>query len=59
MSQKAALQAAVEWARTHKMTLAEIEAQRRSLVRGITARCEYVEVDFEQCDKCREGGGRK
>lgn len=29
------------------------EAQRRSFVRGMTARCEHGELDFEQCPKCR------
>ena len=29
------------------------EAQRQSWVRGMTARCEHGEVDFEQCPKCR------
>lgn len=33
----------------HQLTPAEIEAQRASWVRGMTARCEHVEVDFEQC----------
>ena len=29
------------------------EAQRQSWVRGMTARCEHGELDFEQCPKCR------
>jgi len=33
---------------------AESGSQRASLVRGITARCEHGEVDFEDCPKCRE-----
>lgn len=37
----------------HIMTPAEIEAQRRSWVRGMTARCEHGELDFEQCAACR------
>lgn len=36
----------------HEMTPAEIEAQRRSFVRGMTARCEHGELDFEQCPEC-------
>ena len=37
----------------HQLTPAEIEAQRASWVRGMTARCEHGELDFEQCPKCR------
>ncbi len=37
----------------HQMTPDEIEAQRKSFVRGMTARCEHGELDFEQCAKCR------
>jgi hypothetical protein len=37
----------------HQMTPAEVEAQRQSFVRGMTARCEHGESDFEQCPKCR------
>ena len=37
----------------HEMTPAEVEAQRQSWVRGMTARCEHGELDFEQCPKCR------
>ena len=29
------------------------EAQRRSWLRGITAKCEHGIADFEQCPKCR------
>lgn len=29
------------------------EAQRRSFVRGMTARCEHGVIDFEQCAECR------
>lgn len=36
----------------HQMTPAEIEAQRQSWVRGMTARCEHGELDFEQCPAC-------
>lgn len=37
----------------HQMTPEEIEAQRQSWVRGMTARCEHGELDFEQCPDCR------
>lgn len=37
----------------HQLTKAEIEAQRASFVRGMTARCEHDEIDFEQCPDCR------
>ena len=37
----------------HQMTPAEVDAQRASFVRGMTARCEHVELDFEQCPRCR------
>lgn len=37
----------------HEMTPAEVEAQRQSWVRGMTARCEHGEIDFEQCQQCR------
>lgn len=40
-------------AEIHQMTPAEIKAQRASFVRGMTARCEHGELDFEQCPKCR------
>lgn len=42
----------LECARTYDIA-AEIDAQRQSWVRGMTARCEHDEVDFEQCAKCR------
>lgn len=29
------------------------EAQRQSWIRGVTARCEHGELDFEQCPDCR------
>lgn len=35
------------------MTPGEIEAQRQSWVRGMTASCEHGVVDFEGCPKCR------
>ena len=37
----------------HQMTPAEIEAQRQSFARGMRARCEHGEPDFEQCPHCR------
>jgi hypothetical protein len=40
----------------HQMTPEETEAQRRSWVRGMMARCEHGELDFEQCPKCRALG---
>lgn len=43
----------LEVATIHQMTPAEIDAQRRSWVRGMTARCEHGEFDFEQCPDCR------
>lgn len=30
------------------------EAQRKSFVRGMMAKCEHGVLDFEQCPKCRE-----
>ncbi|HEX9429612.1 MAG TPA: hypothetical protein VF944_04475 [Candidatus Bathyarchaeia archaeon] len=33
--------------------MAMIEEQKRSFVRGITAKCEHGVLDFEQCPKCR------
>lgn len=50
---RAALKAALEAALQHQMTPTEIEAQRQSWVRGMTARCEHGVVDFEQCPQCR------
>jgi hypothetical protein len=50
---RAALKAAFEAALHHQMTPTEIEAQRQSWVRGMTARCEHGVVDFEQCPQCR------
>ncbi len=43
----------LELNRTYEMTPEEIEAQRQSWVRGMTAGCEHGELDFEQCPKCR------
>jgi hypothetical protein len=47
------LQELLEVCQIHQMTPAEIEAQRQSWVRGMTARCEHGELDFEQCPDCR------
>lgn len=43
----------------HQMTPAEIDAQRQSWVRGMTARCEHGEVDFEQCPRCLQRRANK
>ncbi len=43
----------LELSRTYQMTPEETEAQRQSWVRGMTARCEHGELDFERCPKCR------
>lgn len=32
---------------------AMMEEQKKSFVRGMMARCEHGELDFEQCPKCR------
>jgi hypothetical protein len=40
-------------AQIHQMTPAEVEAQRQSFVRGMTARREHGELDFEQCPQRR------
>lgn len=40
-------------AEVHRMTPADVEAQRQSFARGMTARCEHGELDFEQCPACR------
>lgn len=50
---EAGLKEALELLRDYEMTPAEIEAQRQSWVRGMTARCEHGVVDFEQCSECR------
>jgi hypothetical protein len=42
-------------AQIHIMMKEEIEEQRQSFIRGMTARCEHGELDFEQCCKCRGG----
>lgn len=43
----------LEAATIHTLTPEEIEEQRRSCVRGMMARCEHGELDFEQCPECR------
>ena len=37
----------------YEMTPEEVIEQRASFVRGMSARCEHGELDFEQCPKCR------
>lgn len=39
--------------RTHTLTEDERDEQRKSWVRGMTARCEHGVIDFEQCPDCR------
>ena len=46
------LEEMLDAAQIHQMTDAELEAQRKSFVRGMTARCEHGELDFEQCVEC-------
>ena len=53
LGRKPTLQELIEVSQIHQMTPAEVEAQSQSWVRGMTARCEHGEVDFEQCPKCR------
>lgn len=43
----------LELNKTYTMTPEEIEAQRQSWVRGMTACCEHGILDFEQCPDCR------
>lgn len=43
----------------HEMTMEEVEAQRQSWARGMMARCEHGELDFEQCPRCRVRRDRK
>lgn len=31
-----------------------LASQQASWVRGMTARCEHGEIDYEQCDECRK-----
>lgn len=53
LGRKPTLDEMLDASQIHEMTPAEIEAQRQSFVRGMTARCEHGELDFEQCEKCR------
>lgn len=53
LGRKPTLDEMLDAAQIHQMTPSEIEAQRQSFVRGMTARCEHGEMDFEQCPKCR------
>lgn len=46
----------LEATQIHQMTPEEIEAQRQSFARGMSARCEHGELDFEQCPQCRGRG---
>lgn len=43
----------LEAASIHQMTPEEIMSQRRSWIKGMTAKCEHGELDFEQCEQCR------
>lgn len=52
LGRKPTLAEMLDAAQVHQMTPEEIEAQRQSFVRGMTARCEHGELDFEQCPKC-------
>lgn len=54
LGRKPTLNEMLEVATIHEMTPEEIEAQRQSWVRGMTARCEHGELDFEQCPQCRD-----
>jgi hypothetical protein len=54
LGRKPTLDELLDASQVHQMTPAEIEAQRQSWVRGMTARCEHGEVDFEQCPDCRD-----
>lgn len=56
LGRKPKLDELMEAASVHQMTPAEVEAQRQSWVRGMTARCEHGELDFEQCAQCRGRG---
>lgn len=52
LGRKPTLQEMLEVAQIHQMTAAEIEAQRKSFIRGMTTPCEHGELDFEQCPQC-------
>jgi hypothetical protein len=53
LGRKPSLNEMLEAAQIHQMTPAEIDEQRKSWARGMTARCEHGELDFEQCPECR------
>src|SRR5512139_2889813 len=53
MGRKPTLSELRDAAQVHQMTPAEIEQQRMSWVRGMTARCQHGVLDFEQCPDCR------
>ena len=53
LGRKPTLDEMLEVATIHEMTPEEIDAQRKSWVRGMTARCEHGELDVEQCPQCR------
>lgn len=53
LDRKPTLDEMLEVSQIHQLTPAEIEAQRQSWARGMMARCEHGELDFEQCPKCR------
>lgn len=53
LGRKPTLEEMFDVVQIHQMTPDEIEAQRQSWVRGMTAGCEHGELDFEQCPKCR------
>ena len=53
LGRKPTLEELLEISSIHILTPEEVEAQRQSWVRGMTARCEHGELDFEQCPKCR------
>lgn len=52
LGRRPTLEEMLDAAQIHQMTPDEIEAQRQSWARGITARCEHGELDFEQCPEC-------
>lgn len=52
LGQKPTLDEMLTAAQVHQMTPAEIEAQRQSWVRGMTAPCEHGVLDFETCPDC-------
>lgn len=56
LERKPTLEEMLDAAQIHQMTPEEIEAQRQSFARAMTARCEHGELDFEQCPQCRSRG---